>query len=325
MNKKVYITIGCAGSGKSSYIEKHIKENEIWLSSDNIRLEVFGDLTHQTKQDNAKSFDIMFSRLKVFLKDEINTVCYYDATNLSRKKRIHLYNEIKRFNKNNEVISLMFIVPLQMLFDRNKLREEYKQVPEKVIKNMYKNFQIPKEKIDCDVMINIYGKKYKNEFAKEYEGDTTHDSPYHKETVKEHINYVINNIKNSKNDKNFIEDIEYISLYTNFSKKTIFNILFKVGEYHDLGKFVCKEYIQEKGFCRFSNHEYVSSIYFIANCNKNLTKAEKMIADIIYNHMKAHNPETLRKLMFKQVSLAEYDILTLFSEIDNKSRIIGEE
>ena len=45
MNKKVYITIGCAGSGKSSYIKKHIKENEIWLSSDNIRLEVFGDLT----------------------------------------------------------------------------------------------------------------------------------------------------------------------------------------------------------------------------------------------------------------------------------------
>lgn len=47
--KTVYITIGCAGSGKSSYIEKHIKENEVWLSSDNIRLEVFGDLTHQSK------------------------------------------------------------------------------------------------------------------------------------------------------------------------------------------------------------------------------------------------------------------------------------
>ena len=325
MNKKVYITIGCAGSGKSSYIEKHIKENEIWLSSDNIRLEVFGDLTHQTKQDNTKIFDIMFSRLKVFLKDEINTTCYYDATNLSRKRRIHLYNEIKRFNKDNEVISLMFIVPLQMLFDRNKLREEYKQVPENVIKNMYKDFQIPKENVDCDIMINVYSKRYKNEFAKEYEGDISHDSPYHKETVREHINYVVENIKKSKNDEKFISDIEFAALYTKFTEETLFDILLKVGEYHDLGKFVCKEYIQEKGFCRFSNHEYVSSMYFIANCNEKLTEEEKMIADIIYNHMKAHNPEILKKLMFKQISLAEYNLLTLFSEIDNKSRIVGEE
>ena len=300
MNKKVYITIGCAGSGKSSYIEKHIKENEIWLSSDNIRLEVFGDLTHQTKQDNTKIFDIMFSRLKVFLKDEINTSRYYDATNLSRKRRIHLYNEIKRFNKDNEVISLMFIVPLQMLFDRNKLREEYKQVPENVIKNMYKDFQIPKENVDCDIMIN-------------------------KETVRKHINYVVENIKKSKNDEKFISDIEFAALYTKFTAETLFDILLKVGEYHDLGKFVCKEYIQEKGFCRFSNHEYVSSMYFIANCNEKLTEEEKMITDIIYNHMKAHNPEILKKLMFKQISLAEYNLLTLFSEIDNKSRIVGKE
>lgn len=84
--KTVYITIGCAGSGKSSYIEKHIKENEFWLSSDNIRLEVFGDLTHQSKQDNAKVFDIMFQKLKAFLKDESTTTCYYDATNLFQGK-----------------------------------------------------------------------------------------------------------------------------------------------------------------------------------------------------------------------------------------------
>ena len=66
-------------------------------------------------------------------------------------------------------------------------------------------------------------------------------------------------------------------------------------------------------------------MYFIANCNEKLTEEEKMIADIIYNHMKAHNPEILKKLMFKQISLAEYNLLTLFSEIDNKSRIVGEE
>ena len=320
--KTVYITIGCAGSGKSSYIEKHIKENEFWLSSDNIRLEVFGDLTHQSKQDNAKVFDIMFQKLKAFLKDESNTTCYYDATNLSRKRRTHLYNEIKRMNKDCKVISLMFIVPLQILFDRNELREEYKQVPKDTIKTMYKNFQVPKEKVDCDVIVNVYGKTYKNDFTKEYEGDIPHNSSFHKETVKEHINYTIENIEKSKNDIKFIEDIEFIALYTNFSKETLFDILLKVGEYHDLGKFICKEDIPDKGYSRFTNHEYVSTMYFLANCDINLTEEDKMIVDIIYNHMKAHKqPELLKKDFLKSISLTEYNLLMLFSEIDKKSRI----
>ena len=63
-------------------------------------------------------------------------------------------------------------------------------------------------------------------------------------------------------------------------------------------------------------------MYFLANCDINLTEEDKMIVDIIYNHMKAHKqPELLKKDFLKRISLTEYNLLMLFSEIDKKSRI----
>ena len=38
------VMVGVAGSGKSTYIESHVTDKDLVLSSDSIRLELFGSL-----------------------------------------------------------------------------------------------------------------------------------------------------------------------------------------------------------------------------------------------------------------------------------------
>ncbi len=85
--------------------------------------------------------------------------------------------------------------------------------------------------------------------------DLPHNSLYHLESVKEHINMVISNSK----DK-FLE----------------------VAKYHDIGKF----YLQQKryGYTSFINHEKVSTyLYF---CSKKIEDINFKVATIIYLHNK---------------------------------------
>ena len=97
--------VGLPGSGKTTFaksIPKHfcnsygIKESEfVILSSDDIRDEMFGCYR---KEDNAKVFDELNKRTIKYLLEKKHVI--YDATNLSRKKRINFWNEINNKLKN---------------------------------------------------------------------------------------------------------------------------------------------------------------------------------------------------------------------------------
>ena len=52
---QVNILVGVAGSGKSTFIYNNIKANDIHLSSDNIRKELYGDLY---QNDPKQVFDL---------------------------------------------------------------------------------------------------------------------------------------------------------------------------------------------------------------------------------------------------------------------------
>ena len=75
----LYCLVGIPASGKSTFANEHINENTIWISSDNIRKEIYGAETHQ--DNNIEVFEMMYKRTKEALNSGVNVI--YDATNIS--------------------------------------------------------------------------------------------------------------------------------------------------------------------------------------------------------------------------------------------------
>lgn len=135
MSKLVFLC-GLVASGKSTWAEKNKDRlNAIIHSSDAIRAEL-GNINDQSKNDEV--FNILHRRIKDDLKNGKNVV--YDATNLSRKRRINfLSNELRDIPC--EKICVLFATPLDICKKNNANRE--RKVPEDVIEKMVRNFEVP--------------------------------------------------------------------------------------------------------------------------------------------------------------------------------------
>lgn len=319
---KLKILIGPAGSGKSTYSNKIKNENTIMLSSDEIRKELFNDLNHQDKASHVKVFDLMNKRLKQILKKEDNKIIIYDATNLSRKRRANLYNMTKSININNKVEAVIFFTSLNELIFRNATREHEKQVPEKIILNMYKSTQTPQISFDCD-NIKCIGEKWfvenanlknvktvkdvtllispqygniENELFLNY---TNHDTPYHIESVDEHIAWTIENAN------------------TEFLKT--------VAIFHDLGKGLNKIYDNEKQKATYRGHEMLGAYYllnYLYSTNQLTNENLEMVYTVAYHMLRR---EKMRKNKLNQMMTSQnlIDQLNAFNKIDNKSRKVN--
>ena len=291
----IYIMAGVAGSGKSTYIKNNKSKNSLVLSSDEIRRELFDKLS---QENNQLVFETMNKRLIAAIKENSFDEVYYDATNLSRKRRIGLYKNIKQLNKNANIIVLLFLLPLNIILKQNAQRTGDAVVPEHSIKRMYKDLQIPKLRVDCDnfkIATSYTIDDFKNEFEV---GDTPHDSSYHKETVQEHIDLTIKNAE-ATNDMELVQ----------------------VAKFHDLGKFVAKEFINdEQTIARFTGHENISSMYWLVNCKDNLDEENLRIAEAIFHHMNAHKGLSDKYIAKHKINDKELELINEFAKIDDLSR-----
>ena len=71
--------VGLPYSGKSYFVNKYKAENDEYISSDDIRKELYGDESDQTNPN--KVFEIMYKRTCKALSE--NKSVWYDATNLN--------------------------------------------------------------------------------------------------------------------------------------------------------------------------------------------------------------------------------------------------
>lgn len=260
--------VGLAGSGKSFIAQDLMAgRDDIDLhSSDAIRGEVYGD--ENVQADPAKIFKIMEERTKESLKAGRSVI--YDATNINRKKRKGLLQQLR----NVEKIALYVATPLDLTLERNSTRERV--VPQEVIsEKMYKNMQVPiysegwdkivfeydDETLEIDlpkqftdairagVLFNREGyelmsflAQYFDEFFKVYE--MPQDSKWHSLSVSRHIYYVYKYIL-----ENYEGEDKEMMLWT--------------ALLHDVGKAHCKSFYNRKGeetrHANFIGHEYVGS------------------------------------------------------------------
>ena len=187
----LYIMIGLPGSGKDTVIKnitKNMSEDEklktIILSSDDIRIELFG-WEDQTK--NGIVFQEMNKRCKERLSLGWNVI--YNATNLNKKRRMALINEMKKYF--NNVYAILCLCPLGTIYERNFIRAE-RHIPEDKLLQMFKTMDIPLkyEGYDKIFFINT-DNRYKSqemidwflEIGRNYDQNNEH----HNNTVQEHL------------------------------------------------------------------------------------------------------------------------------------------
>lgn len=260
---KLYVMCGLVASGKSTLAKQLSEEyNAKILSSDSIREELYGDESIQG--DVKEVFETLHKRANEILQQGINVI--YDATNISRKRRIHLIkNEIKA----DEYICYYMNTPIGKCLYNDSRRG--RTVGFEVINRMYKTMQIPIKNEGCDKVVIYNSDTPINKSLKErfeelvYSGhdhdylfeelgklisefsdvhDLPHDSKYHTFSVSRHIYYT------------------YKYVLDNYNGNRKFEMLV-AALFHDVGKAHCKSFYNHKGeealTASYIGHEFVSS------------------------------------------------------------------
>lgn len=271
----LYIMIGLPGSGKDTVIKNIIQsmsEQEQLrtkvLSSDNLRIELFG-WENQTK--NGIVFQEMNKRCKEALSAGWNVI--YNATNLNKKRRMVLINEIRKYQVN--IYAVLCLCPLGTIYERNFIRCE-RHLPEDKLLQMFRTMDVPLkyEGYDKILFINT-DNRYKPEamidWFLEIGRDYDQKNEHHNDTVQNHLLLTAQMAFEYSQDEN----------------------LYEAGRFHDIGKPYSREWNEEKQKYTYYEHHRMSAylylLYYIYD-NKiyglqEIPEDALEISTLIYHHM----------------------------------------
>ncbi len=310
---KLYYLVGLPGSSKTTWAKKIKNDvNATYLSSDDLRIELYGDVHNQ--EHNGNLFQIMSKRAKELLKQGSNVI--YDATNISSKRRTIFLKELK--NIYCEKICVYFATDINTCYDNDLKRD--RQVGFNVIDRMYRNLQIPmyhegwddiriigNEEANLLYNINLNEINSYNDYIKVLNNiitkqciDCPQDNPWHTLSVSRHMYYTYKHIKedNKSNDNLIIASM-----------------------LHDIGKPYCKQFKERSKYANFYGHENVSSQLAVRYLLKSGFNDKEIIDIVTYIqlHMKilniGDNIKAKEKLI-NNIGLNLYNDLELLRKAD---------
>lgn len=137
---KLFLMMGAPGSGKSYWATKHISDEDVYISRDEIRFSLISEDDEYFSKEN-EVFNTFINQINDNLNKGKNV--FADATHLNPASR---NKTITKINAKVDEINVVFLnTPLSVCLERNALREGRKFVPETVIKNMYNSIKIPEK------------------------------------------------------------------------------------------------------------------------------------------------------------------------------------
>lgn len=323
---KLTVLCGLPASGKSTFAQELEEETSVILSSDDIRKELFDNVSHQ---DSSKEvFETMNQRAQDLLKQGKNVI--YDATNINRKRRVHLINNVLKADEYEVYYFNKYISNVKF----NNLKRE-RVVPEHAINNMYKTMHIPIKNEGWDKVYYNSGKnKYLSRFAQEYEElilrndghdkifnelsvfipefedifNLPQDSKYHSFSVSRHTYHVYEEVLQNYNGKN-----KMIMLWASL--------------FHDIGKAFCKSFVNYKGektrFASFIGHEFVSSqlaAYYLDKIGYEIDYIQKVTALVQFHMYPMRAGEKKMKQINRLLGEELYSDLLFLHEADKKAK-----
>lgn len=318
----IYVPVGLPASGKSTLAHK--MTDYIVISSDELRKELYGDINDQTH--NAEIFEEMNRRTKQYIDEGKNV--FYDATNLSRKRRGHLIKQIAK-NADKKIAGYLHI-DLETAIRRDEQRD--RTVGAEVIKKMFKNLQIPLkgEGFDEVVMsVTVKDGEHKGPVRKELEdfilSGPSHDDLFDKLAVKLTIwfDFIFNLPHDSSYHRFSVSRHTYwvyrwiLDNYTGDNKV----IMLWAALFHDIGKYTCKSFVNHKGeeqkHANFIGHEHVSSQVALQSLVElgYDTRTIQAVTELIQCHMMLYNDGGLSKVT-KLIGQDCTDLLMLLNTAD---------
>ena len=139
----LYIMIGIPGSGKSTYAQWIIMNNENtkWISRDGIRFSLLAASDNYFAKEN-QVYKNFISQINNGLKEGYNVIA--DATHLNSKSRYKLFNKLHIDRTKTTVIGIYMNLPLETCLERNEGRKGGRAyVPPHEIHNMYTRLEPP--------------------------------------------------------------------------------------------------------------------------------------------------------------------------------------
>lgn len=255
MNNKstpeLVIMIGPPGAGKS-HVSKERYRGYTYLSSDEIRKELFNDINYQG--DNGRVFYEMRTRAIEELEEGRNVV--YDATNMSRKDREGILKECPVWV--NKVACVVW-APINDCVLRDAKRD--RTVGLSVIKRMLMRYEAPfwDEGFDDIVVIMntinhewCFNNYYDSVFG---EMHIPHDNPHHTYDIYQHSLAAAEHFNEEYCDRVYGADADgNILVDAGFNTKVL-DIYFAIL-YHDIGKPFVKTFTNKKGETTDVAHYY---------------------------------------------------------------------
>lgn len=319
MSKIMYL-IGIPASGKSSFaIDLAKKERAEVLSTDRIRLELFGDETVQKK--TSLVYKTLYEKAHALLNSGKNVII--DATNIEREKRA---NALKYF-KDHEKECFYFTTLYETACKRNFSRK--RKVDSEKMKKYYMNMQFPSYgegwdkihfvhdsssyNITKDTFINVvqnelpyeklYSKLVEIPFFKEIYG-FDQQNPYHSHTLCLHTYKVFDGV-----NKNYDFD-DKLALQT-------------AALLHDIGKPFCKTYKKTRGYFSYFLHENVSvhmAAHFLCELEFDEEFIYKVLSIIQYHMIMLHMRDEGANEVYHMLGDEMLWKMYMFKDFDDKAK-----
>ena len=255
MNKLILLC-GLPGVGKSAAAERFISndDNAVWLSSDALREEMWGDVN---EQKNAPAIFTEMNKRAAAALNERKTVIY-DATNLRADKRKATLQEITRAVKPNcsDFQAWCYIVVCSITECKKRQFYRDRVVPDEVIDRMVCNFQIPWYNEGWDY-IGILETGPTQDLSGEHRRalETLHDNPHHTMSIGAHCRATCAEMRK------LLHEHKEFSVYA--------DILIEAAYQHDIGKCRTKSFVNSKGIttdvAHYYNHENVGAFLWLSS------------------------------------------------------------
>lgn len=238
----MFMMVGLAGSGKSTYANKLSEQFDAAIfSSDALREEMFGDVNNQ--ENNQKLFQELHKQIKSCLRSGHNAI--YDATNISSKRRRGFLQELN--NIDCYKVCIVMATPYENCLVNNRYRK--KNVPKYVIERMYRNWNTPMPFEGWD---NFYIKWWDETYEMNDIGDFllnhidyNQENPHHELMLGGHLISTASHYSSTQHYNNIDPDVYYACLL------------------HDCGKPFTKTFKNYKGdkgdIAHYYNHENVGA------------------------------------------------------------------